>query len=233
MNYKEEMRKISPSAELVADTKRKMRETQSRPRLYVKKAVVVALAAVLLLASTVTVYASGDLVLSKINWKAENSGIEMVVDEVNIESGEENESGYIDLTLRDNDNKGRINAYSDVASFDVRGFVSDGCEMTGFDKKFKAIPKYPAVTRDLSMIMKKEVHADEVEAIISKCGGKLIENFELFDIYEGERIGEGLKSLAYSMAFRAPDRTLEDKDVNPIIEKIIEKLKEKGIELRS
>ena len=106
-------------------------------------------------------------------------------------------------------------------------------EMTGFDKKFKAIPKYPAVTRDLSMIMKKEVHADEIEAVISKCGGKLIESYELFDIYEGDRIGEGLKSLAYSMAFRAPDRTLEDKDVNPIIEKIIDKLKEKGIELRS
>ena len=62
---------------------------------------------------------------------------------------------------------------------------------------------------------------------------KLIESYELFDIYEGDRIGEGLKSLAYSMAFRAPDRTLEDKDVNPIIEKIIDKLKEKGIELRS
>ena len=120
-----------------------------------------------------------------------------------------------------------INAY--VAQLNVETIY----EMTGFDKKFKAIPKYPAVTRDLSMIMKKEVHADEIEAVISKCGGKLIESYELFDIYEGDRIGDGLKSLAYSMVFRAPDRTLEDKDVNPIIEKIIEKLKEKGIELRS
>ena len=107
------------------------------------------------------------------------------------------------------------------------------CDLIGFDKKYKPIPKYPAVTRDLSMIMKKEVHADEIDAIISKCGGKLIDSFELFDIYEGDRIGEDMKSLAYSLSFRAPDRTLEDKDVNPIIEKIIEKLKEKGIELRS
>ena len=106
-------------------------------------------------------------------------------------------------------------------------------ELAGFDKKFKPIPKYPAVTRDLSLIMKKSVHADEIEAVIAKCGGKLIEGYELFDIYEGERIGAGLKSLAYSLRFRAADRTLEDKDVNPIIEKIIEKLNDLGVQLRS
>ena len=122
-----------------------------------------------------------------------------------------------------------INTPVYVAQLDVEAIYA----LTGFDKKFKMIPKYPAVTRDLSMIMSKAVHADEIEAIISKCGGKLIESFELFDIYEGDRIGEGLKSLAYSLSFRAADRTLEDKDVNPIIEKIVEKLKEKGVELRS
>ncbi|MBR2696897.1 MAG: phenylalanine--tRNA ligase subunit beta, partial [Parasporobacterium sp.] len=89
-------------------------------------------------------------------------------------------------------------------------------DMTGFEKKFKPIPKYPAVTRDLSMIMKKSVHADEIEEVISKCGGRLIESYQLFDIYEGDRIGSGLKSLAYSLTFRSADRTLEDKDVNPI-----------------
>ena len=106
-------------------------------------------------------------------------------------------------------------------------------DMTGFEKKFKPIPKYPAVTRDLSMIMKKSVHADEIEEVISKCGGRLIESYQLFDIYEGDRIGSGLKSLAYSLTFRSADRTLEDKDVNPIIDKIISELKAKGIELRS
>ena len=106
-------------------------------------------------------------------------------------------------------------------------------DKTGFEKKFKPIPKYPAVTRDLSMIMQKTVHAEDVETILKKCGGSLLEHFELFDVYEGDRIGENERSLAYSLAFRAADRTLEDKDVNPLIDKMIAKLKEKGVELRS
>ncbi len=100
-------------------------------------------------------------------------------------------------------------------------------------KKFTEIPKYPAVTRDLSLLMKKETLAGEVENIISKNGGKLLEHLELFDIYEGERIGEGFKSLAYSLVFRAKDHTLSDDEVNPIMEKIIAKLSEKEIDLRS
>jgi len=100
-------------------------------------------------------------------------------------------------------------------------------------KKFTEIPKYPAVTRDLSLLMKKETLAGEVESIISKNGGKLLEHLELFDIYEGERIGNGFKSLAYSLVFRAKDHTLSDDEVNPIMEKIISKLSEKEIDLRS
>ncbi len=106
-------------------------------------------------------------------------------------------------------------------------------DLAGFEKKYKEIPKYPAVTRDLSMVMSKEVKAADIVKIISKTGGKLIESVELFDVYEGERIGEGLKSLAYSIVFRDKERTLSDGDVNPLIDKIIEKLKEKGIDLRS
>jgi len=116
-----------------------------------------------------------------------------------------------------------------VAQVDVKAMY----EYADFGKKYKEIPKYPAVTRDLSMVMDKSIQAGEIEKIISKCSGKLIESFELFDIYEGDRIESGKKSLAYTMTFRAKDRTLADNDVNPIIDKIIEKLKEKGIELRS
>ena len=116
-----------------------------------------------------------------------------------------------------------------IAQVDVQALY----DYANFDKKYKEIPKYPAVTRDLSMVMDKEIPAGEIENVISKCGGKLLESYNLFDIYEGERIGENKKSLAYSMVFRANDRTLEDKDVNPIIDKIIAKLKEKNIELRS
>ena len=106
-------------------------------------------------------------------------------------------------------------------------------EYVGFEKKYKEIPKYPAITRDLSMVMKKEVAASEVVQAISKAGGKLIESIELFDVYEGDKIEEGLKSLAYSIVFRDKERTLSDNDVNPLIDKIIEKLKEKGVDLRS
>ena len=81
--------------------------------------------------------------------------------------------------------------------------------------------------------MAKEVPAGDIEEIIRKCGGKLLEKIELFDIYEGERIEEGMKSLAYSITFRAADKTLEDSEVNPLIDKMIEKLKEKGANLRS
>ena len=100
-------------------------------------------------------------------------------------------------------------------------------------KKYTEIPKYPAVSRDLSLLMKKETLAGDVENVIRKNGGKLLESLELFDIYEGDRIGEGYKSLAYSLAFRAKDHTLSDDEVNPVMEKIISKLSEKGIDLRS
>ena len=83
------------------------------------------------------------------------------------------------------------------------------------------------------MVMKKEVQARDVVQVISKAGGRLIESIELFDVYEGDKIGEGLKSLAYSIVFRDKERTLSDNDVNPLIDKIIEKLKEKGVDLRS
>ena len=81
--------------------------------------------------------------------------------------------------------------------------------------------------------MKKDIPAGRVEEIIAKYGGKLVEHFELFDIYEGEQVGEGNKSLAYTIRFRAKDRTLEDGDVAPIMEKIISKLGEIGAQLRS
>lgn len=116
-----------------------------------------------------------------------------------------------------------------LAQVDVKAL----CELAGFDRKYKPIPKYPAVTRDISLVMAKEVPAGDIEAVIRKCGGRLLESIELFDVYEGERIGEGEKSLAYSISFRAPDKTLEDAQVNPIIDEMIERLGEKGAKLRS
>lgn len=102
-----------------------------------------------------------------------------------------------------------------------------------FDRKYKGIAKFPAVTRDISMVMKKSVLVGTIEDIIEKRGGSLVESYKLFDIYEGAQIQSGYKSVAYSISFRAKDRTLEDKDINPIMEKILKDLGNLGIELRS
>lgn len=102
-----------------------------------------------------------------------------------------------------------------------------------FDRKYEGIAKFPAVTRDISMVMPKTVLVGEVEKIIEKRGGKLLEKYNLFDIYEGAQIKEGFKSVAYTISFRVKDRTLEDKDIQPIMEKILGDLSGMGIELRS
>lgn len=101
-----------------------------------------------------------------------------------------------------------------------------------FDRKYEGIAKYPAVSRDISMVMKKEILVGQIEAVIRKCGGNILESFYLFDIYEGAQIKPGYKSVAYSITFRAKDRTLEDKDVNAVMEKILDQLEKMGIELR-
>lgn len=106
-------------------------------------------------------------------------------------------------------------------------------EFASFDRKYTGIAKFPAVTRDISMVMPKSVLVGDVEQIIEKRGGKILESYKLFDIYEGAQIKEGFKSVAYSISFRAKDRTLEDKDIAPVMEKILKDLSDKGIELRS
>ena len=101
-----------------------------------------------------------------------------------------------------------------------------------FERKYEGIAKYPAVTRDISMVVPKSVLVGEIEKIITQRGGKFLEVLELFDIYEGEQIKEGFKSVAYSISFRAKDRTLEDTDVNAAMKKILNGLEGLGIELR-
>ncbi len=102
-----------------------------------------------------------------------------------------------------------------------------------FDRKYEGIAKYPAVTRDISMIVPKKVLAGDIEDVIAQRGGKLIEEYKLFDIYEGSQIKSGYKSVAYSITFRAKDRTLEESDVSGAMKKILNGLESLGIELRS
>ena len=101
-----------------------------------------------------------------------------------------------------------------------------------FDRKYEGIAKFPAVSRDISMVVPKDILAGQIEHIIAQRGGKILESYELFDIYEGSQIQEGYKSMAYSVTFRAKDRTLEDADVNAAMKKILNGLEGLGIELR-
>ncbi len=101
-----------------------------------------------------------------------------------------------------------------------------------FERKYEGIAKYPAVMRDISMEVPKEVLAGQIEAVIAQRGGKILESYRLFDIYEGNQIKEGYKSMAYSISFRAKDRTLEEADIAGAMKKILNGLEQLGAQLR-
>ena len=101
-----------------------------------------------------------------------------------------------------------------------------------FERKYQEIPRYPSVNRDISMTIKKEVPVRKIEEVIEDCAGETLESYELFDIYEGSQIPEGLKSVAYSIVFRAKDRTLEEGDITKAMENILHGLEVLGAELR-
>lgn len=86
---------------------------------------------------------------------------------------------------------------------------------------YKELPKYPTMKRDFAFIMDREVDSVDLEKIAQKYGKDLLESFKVFDIYEGENIEEGKKSVAFSLVFRAADRTLEESEVTEICEKIV------------
>ena len=105
-------------------------------------------------------------------------------------------------------------------------------EFATFDRKYTGIAKYPAVTRDISMVVPKKILAGQLEEVIEKMGGAYLESYKLFDLYEGAQIKAGFKSIAYSIVFRAKDKTLEEADVAAAMKKILKALEEMGIELR-
>ncbi len=105
-------------------------------------------------------------------------------------------------------------------------------EMADFEKKYKGIAKFPAVSRDISMVVPKEILVGQIEKVIKQRGGKILESYRLFDIYEGDQIEKGFKSVAYNIVFRAKDRTLEENDVAGAMKKILNGLEGLGIQLR-
>ena len=101
-----------------------------------------------------------------------------------------------------------------------------------FDRKYEGIAKFPAATRDISMLVPKEILAGDIEKVFDEKGGKNLESYQLFDIYEGAQIRGGYKSVAYSLVFRAKDRNLEEADISGAMDKILKALENMVIELR-
>jgi len=101
-------------------------------------------------------------------------------------------------------------------------------------RSFKPVPKYPSVNRDLALLVKKDILVGQIEFLIKQRGGKILENYKLFDVYEGEQIEAGYKSVAYALTFRAENHTLEEAEVSKSVKKILQGLEfELGITIRS
>ena len=103
---------------------------------------------------------------------------------------------------------------------------------TTFDRKYEGIAKFPAVGRDISMLVPKDVLIGQLDDVIRQRGGKILEDCKLFDIYEGSQVKEGYKSVAFSITFRAKDRTLEENDITGAMKKILNGLEGLGASLR-
>lgn len=92
------------------------------------------------------------------------------------------------------------------------------------DLKYKALPKYPATSRDLAMLVDVDVNAADIEKAMTKAAGQNLTQITLFDVYTGKQVEKGKKSLAFSLTFQSNDKTLTDAEIDPAIEKIVAKL---------
>lgn len=92
------------------------------------------------------------------------------------------------------------------------------------DLKYKALPKYPATSRDLAMLVDVDVNAADIEKAMTKAAGQNLTQITLFDVYTGKQVEESKKSLAFSLTFQSNDKTLTDAEIDPAIEKIVAKL---------
>ena len=90
--------------------------------------------------------------------------------------------------------------------------------------KFKEASKYPTIAKDVAFVVDKDVISCDIEATIKKAGGRLLQSIEVFDVYEGEHVAEGKKSIAYNLLFMADDRTLTDEEVMKVFDQIIDKV---------
>jgi phenylalanyl-tRNA synthetase beta chain len=105
-------------------------------------------------------------------------------------------------------------------------------ELRSPENTYEELPKFPATTRDLSLICDESLPAGKIEAAIRKGAGKLLEEVKLFDVYQGEQIEKGRKSISYSVRLRSKEATLTDEQTETTMNKVLKALKEIGAELR-
>ena len=91
--------------------------------------------------------------------------------------------------------------------------------------EYKSLPRFPVISRDIAMLVNDSVMVKQIEDVIKQNSGEILEDVRLFDVYKGKQVPEGMKSVAYSIIFRAEDRTLTDEDVNKVMDKILDRLK--------
>ena len=101
-------------------------------------------------------------------------------------------------------------------------------EYSNSDRSYSPLPKYPAVLRDISLLVSEDISVGSIEELILKKGGAILESVALFDVYKGKQIPEGSKSLSFNLTFRAGDKTLTDEDVNKTLDKILKSLAEEA-----
>ena len=94
------------------------------------------------------------------------------------------------------------------------------------------VPGFPSVSRDIALIVDRTTKAADIEAIIHKAGGKLLKDVHVFDLYEGEKMEKGKKSVAFTLTYFTPERTLTDDEVVAAHDKVVAALTESGAELR-
>ena len=115
-----------------------------------------------------------------------------------------------------------------IAVIDMPEIVS----RASFDYKYEGITNFPVSSRDLSMVVPKNILVGDIEKVFDERGGAYLESYELFDVYEGEQIEKGFKSVAYSLKFRGKDKNLEENDITNAMKKILNGLEQMGIQLR-
>jgi phenylalanyl-tRNA synthetase beta chain len=93
--------------------------------------------------------------------------------------------------------------------------------------KYQAIPRYPSITRDIALVVDKSTSAHELKTVIQEAGGTLLKEVHIFDLYEGDRLEEGKKSIAYSLKYFNPERTLTDEEVTKTHQQVLNTLEEK------